>query len=167
MSALVSLATLRIVARRPSISGDTETPDGAFAAWVLDTASALVCDTAGHPEWETTGTPPRTAVIICTQVAVRTYLNYEQVVQSSVGPLSERVREEAAMALELTPSEIASLEALPGGDSSGGGFWVQPLANDAGQINDPIFLHDPVWPTSDDIPYLDGETDDAMTPESS
>ena len=119
MTLLVSLATLRIVARRPDISDDLETTDGAFANWVLTESSGLVCDTAGYPEWETTGTPPRSAVRIATALAVRTYLNFEQVIQSSVGPLSERVRDEAAMALEITEAEIDALEAIPGGASGG------------------------------------------------
>lgn len=165
MTLLVSLATLRIVARRPNISDDLETVDGAFANWVLTESSGLVCDTAGHPEWETTGTPDRRAVRIATALAVRTYLNFEQVVQSSVGPLSERVREEAAMALELTEAEIDTLEAIPGGTSGGSGFWVQPLAT-AYDTDDTVYLLDGEHPeTSDTIPYFD--PDDVGYPDES
>lgn len=157
MTLLCDLATLRIVARRPNISDDLQTTDGAFANWVLTESSGLVCDTAGHPEWETTGTPPRSAKRICTSLAVRTYLNFEQVVQSSVGPLSERVREEAAMALELTEAEEETLEAIPGGQSGTGGFWVQPFVN-PDSVDDRVFLYDDDHGTSGDaVYYSDGD----------
>lgn len=160
---LVTLPVLRTVARRPGISADPQTVDGAFAAWVLEESSGLVCDAAGRPDWEINVTPPRTAKRIATALAVRTYLNFEQVVQSSVGPLSERVREEAAMALQLTEAEIADLGALPGAGSSGGSdFWVQPLAKEE-RVEGPIFMPEQN-PYSDLIPYLEPGDHDAMTP---
>lgn len=165
MALLVSLATLRTVARRPGISDDLETVDGAFANWVLTESSGLVCDTAGHPEWETTGTPDRRAVRIATALAVRTYMNFEQVVQSSVGPLSERVRDEAAMALELTQAEIDTLEDIPGGTSGGNGFWVQPMDAGGGDVDTTVYLLDGEHDDSDTIPYFD--PDDPGYPDAS
>lgn len=105
--ALLTLGDLGIWVRE-TISGTDE-----FAITVVNAASLVVVEAAGHPEW-TLGTAPPRARLIAQLLAKRTYLNPDAVVRSSVGPLGESIVEDFARTLELTPAERLELEELGG-----------------------------------------------------
>ena len=151
---LRSIADLRISARRPNIASDDE-----VALFVLEEASGLVCDTAGHPEWEDDpGAAPRPARRICLAVATRTFLNPEFEVQSTMGPLSSRVLDLAALGLNLSDDERETLEGMRG-SSGGNGLGILTLAG--GQSFDrTLSVVDELDPY-DLIPYFDTESSDA------
>jgi hypothetical protein len=92
--------------------------DDTFATAVMQRATELVVDEAKAPAWELDPTTaPRGAVLIALRVARRTYLNPDQEVQSSVGPLSARVLEDAAAGMSLTEQEKLDIaELAPDGD---------------------------------------------------
>ena len=92
--------------------------DDAYATMVMQRATELVVDAAKAPDWELDpSTAPRGAVLIALRVARRTYLNPDQEVQSSVGPLSARVLEDAAAGMSLTEQEREDIATLsPEGD---------------------------------------------------
>lgn len=144
MTTIISISDLEVITRTGtgSLAADT------FASRIVVEASGLVCDTAGHPEWETT-TPlvdvPRTAKRICLALAKRSFQNPERVVQEgSIGPLGgDRVDATQALFLELTDGEIDALEALQGDGTGGGGngLWLQPITGS--DVYDRVaFVHD-------------------------
>lgn len=159
MATLVSRAQLAIAARRPIADDD------AFATYILEAASGLVCDTAEHPEWEEdVANAPRPAKRICLEVARRSYTNPDFEIAYGLGPLSGRSLDIAALGLNLSEAEEAVLVNLQGGpEASGGGLWVQPLGGGLEQI-DTVFVAQAGAPQADMIPYLDPSELDAMTP---
>lgn len=162
MAPLVSVAELATWCRQ-----DIESDDP-FALVVLDGASLLVREAAGHPEWDA-GTAPARAKLICVLVAKRTFLNPDQEVATSVGPLSSRVLDEAAAGMRLTETEIAELAALDAASSpprTTGGLWVQPYGSEP---RPPVmFLRDSLQGAlveSWDVPYLDLDANGFAAPD--
>lgn len=158
MATLIDIPTLATFAR-------TEIdPNDEFALLVLEEASGLVCDTAGHPEWEDNPTSaPRAARRICLQVAYRTFTNPDFEVAYGLGPLSGRSLDLYAMGLNLTDVEMETLEDLqPKGTS---GLWVQPITSDTDDYPKEVYAHDVRFPFSDAWPYLSPPDAYAMTPE--
>ena len=153
MASLVPVSELAIWCQQ------TIAEDNPWALAVLDKASMLVREAAGHPEWESSTTPPR-ARLIALLVARRTFLNPDQVVSSSVGPLSERVLDEAAAGMTLTPAERLELGALRGSedDPDPNGLWVLQTTTGRRLRNLDIYLPG-VRPGSSYIPYLDPAAD--------
>lgn len=102
-----------------------------FEEMVIEKAQYLVADEAGHPEWvvEDIATVPYRARIICLNLARRTLKNPDQIVQEGgIGPIGgDRVRDSAAMAMELSPAEKEELHGLRGDGTTPPGLWVQPL----------------------------------------
>lgn len=108
-----------------------------FAVDLISKVSALVCFLGGHdgekldvdgvtpiPEWSLVAdTPPGATVapidvqMVVLQVCKRSYENPGQVIQESVGPLSERVADVQALFMDFTDSERATLTKYnPDGD---------------------------------------------------
>lgn len=94
-----------------------------FAEEVLDKVSGLVRFLAGQPDWEIANTP-FDARLVALVVAKRCYANPDQEVSSGVGPINARVLDVAALLLDLTDTERATLtkynltgdpDAAPGG----------------------------------------------------
>lgn len=148
MAALLTVTDLSVWTRT------TITSDDEFALAVVDGASLLVAETAGHPEW-TIGTVPPRAKLIAILLAKRTYLNPDAISASNVGPIGERVVEDFARTMELTEAEIEALQALQGdGTGPDSGLWIQPTSR--GPLETPLYLY-----TEGDwaIPYLDPDKD--------
>lgn len=104
----------------------TKVAEDPYAIEVLDKVSGLVRFLAGHPEWEI-ATTPFDARLVALMVAKRAYANPDQEVSSNVGPIGSRVLDVAALLLDLTETERATLTGYnPDGDPSGaaGGLWV-------------------------------------------
>lgn len=158
MTTIVSVAQLEVATQ--SVAGSLA--DDTFAAWVLEEASGLVCDTARHPEWEDDPSKaPRVARRICLMVAKRTYENPGSVIQEgAVGPLGgDRVLDAQAMGLNLTEAEEEELIDLRGGGNAGG-LWVQPIG-DGDAPDRTVYLFDSSgsdWA----IPYADFDSTDAF-----
>lgn len=114
-----------------------------FAIEVMDKVSQMAKFFGGHtgatyeadgvtlaPEW-TYVTAPFDVKMVVLQVAKRCYANPDQEVASGVGPISSRVLDAAALLLELTDSERATLTKYnaagdPDGSREGGQIFVQP-----------------------------------------
>jgi hypothetical protein len=110
----------------------TQTPEEAiasdpFAAEVREKVSDYVRSVAGQTRatW-TVATLPYDARVIVLWMAKRTYSNPDQVVQESVGPLSERRLDEAAMGMALTESERETLEGYKS-SGAGGGLYTMSI----------------------------------------
>lgn len=103
--------------------------DDAFATMVMATATGLVVDAASAPGWELDpSTAPRKAKLIALRVARRTYLNPDQEISSSVGPLSASILKDAAAGMSLTEEELLELEALnPDGDPNAAALWTMRI----------------------------------------
>lgn len=159
MTTLVSVAQLEVATQNAPGS----LVDDAFAAWVLEEASGLVCDTARHAEWEDDpSTAPRAARRICLMVAKRTFQNPDAVtVEGAIGPIGgDRVLDFQAMGLMLTEAEEEELIDLRGGAGGSGGLWVQPIGEAAADRT--AYLFDSSgsdWA----IPYGDFASTDAFT----
>lgn len=133
--------------------------DDAFATAVMDNATALVVDAAKAPGWELDpSTAPRQAKLIALRVARRTYLNPDQEISSSVGPISASILRDAAAGMALTEDELAQLlELAPGGDPNAAVLWVQRTTR--GPLEDELPLVFLPTETGDFIPYaFEGET---------
>jgi hypothetical protein len=132
--------------------------DDLFATMVMEQATALVVDAAAAPGWELDPTTtPRIAKLIAMRVARRTYLNPDQEISSSVGPISASVLREAAAGMTLTESELEQiLNVAPDGDPNNG-LWVQRTTR--GDIEDELPLVFLPTEEGDYIPYaVEGET---------
>lgn len=133
--------------------------DDAFATAVMDNATALVVDAAAAPAWELDpSTAPRIAKLIALRVARRTYLNPDQELSSSVGPLSASVLRDAAAGMSLTEAELEQLLAVaPGGNPADGVLWIQRTTR--GPLEDELPLVFLPTEAGDLIPYAyEGET---------
>lgn len=139
MATLVSISQLAVWTRE-----DIE-PDDPFALMVLDEATALVVDYCGRPDWEDApGTAPRLARRICLIVAGRTYLNPDMEVATGTGPISSRVRDEAAAGMQLTESEMEQLDTIPAppGDTGYKGLFTITTTRGADPAEQPVLLYD-------------------------
>lgn len=98
----------------------------AFAQEVLEKSSNLVRDIAQQPTWEIGGDNPAPfrARLLVLKVARRTYVNPDQEIASTTGPISSRVADEAAMALSLSDEEVAYLQGLAPGADASDGLWI-------------------------------------------
>lgn len=155
MVTIITIPTLEIAARKPVGSLATSP----YALYVLEEASGIVCDIAGHPEWESTAVAPRTARRIAMGIAVRAFLNPELETAWNAGPVGGRNRNEWAFGFEPTPYEREQLEGLQGTEGGGtGGLWVQPLSGGVAESLS-VYLKDPWAPLSTPILYQDeGDT---------
>lgn len=151
MATIITLSTLETAARKAPGS----LADKPYAAYVVEEASAIVCDIARHPEWEVDVVAPRTARRIAMSIAVRALLNPELEIAWNAGPVGGRNRDEWAFGFEPTPYEREQLEGLQGSDGTGGnGLWVQPTSGgDASLLS--VYLTDPWFPLSTPILYQD------------
>lgn len=132
--------------------------DDEFATMVMAQATALVVDAAAAPGWELDpSTTPRRAKLIALRVARRTYLNPDQELSSSVGPISASILRDAAAGMTLTEDELAQLLALaPDGDPTNG-LWVQRTTR--GDMEDELPLVFLPTESGDLIPYaVEGDT---------
>jgi hypothetical protein len=139
LTPLITIATLAVAARKDAAKLALKP----YAHYVVEQASATVCDTAEHPEWETAGGAPRKARSICMQIAVRALLNPELEVAYTTGPLSGRNRDEWAFGFEPTPYEREQLEEMQGGPGGSLGLWVQPIDGGIQDIRGVILKRDP------------------------
>jgi hypothetical protein len=160
MPEIITLAELATFTR----SDPEEVAEDPYAAMILELASGLVCDTASHPEWETSGAGgPRAARRICLQVAGRTYTNPDLETSSNTGPIGSRVIDWAAYGLTLTEAEEEELEGLQGiDDAPKTGFWTLALFGSEAERVDTVYLPDSNG--AQPIPYLDPSESDALTP---
>lgn len=84
--------------------------------------------------WQTRADTPFDVKLIVLKVCRRSYTNPSEVVQEgNIGPIGgDRVRDEAALAMELTAAERETLTAYnPTGDPTSGdssSLWVQPIS---------------------------------------
>lgn len=110
-----------------------------FAEEVLDKVSGLVRFLAGQPDWEL-ATAPFDARLVALVVAKRTYANPDQEVASGVGPISSRVLDVAALLLDLTDTERATLTKynLDGDPNAGGGLYLISIGSPAKVILDTV-----------------------------
>lgn len=134
--------------------------DDDYATMVMATASALVVDAANAPAWETDpDSAPRTAKLIALRVARRGYLNPDQEISSSVGPISASILRDAAAGMMLTEDELEQLlKVAPGGDPLAGSLWVQRTTRGDEQML-PIIELPAGGPNGGWIPYAyEGET---------
>lgn len=138
LTPLISIATLAIAARKDPAKLEAKP----YAHYVVEQASATVCDTAEHPEWETDGGAPRKARSICMQIAVRALLNPELEVAWTTGPLSGRNRDEWAFGFEPTPYELGELEGLQGSPGGSLGLWTQPIDGGIPEVEGVILKRD-------------------------
>lgn len=132
--------------------------DDLFATMVMEQATALVVDAAAAPGWELDpSTTPRIAKLIALRVARRTYLNPDQELSSSVGPISASVLRDAAAGMTLTESELEQLLTVaPDGDPNNG-LWVQRTTR--GDIEAELPLVFLPTEAGDLIPYaVEGDT---------
>jgi hypothetical protein len=135
----------------------TIAPDDAFATMVMDQATVLVVDAANAPGWELDpSTAPRLAKLIALRVARRTYLNPDQELSSTVGPISASILKDAAAGMTLTETELAQLlDLAPDGDPNDGVLWVQKVTRGTADTLPIIELPSEYGP----IPYAyEGET---------
>lgn len=119
---------------------------GAFETMVIDQAQQLVAQEAKHAEWYDT-TPiadvPFRARLIALNLARRTIVNPNQVLQEgSIGPIGgDRVRDAAALAMELSDAERAELHGLRGDGTMTSGLWVLPT-DQSDRILSDIYVFD-------------------------
>lgn len=107
---------------------------GAFEAMVIEQSRGLVADEAQHIDWLTEDVEvPFRARMIALNLARRTILNPDQVVQEgSIGPIGgDRVRDAAALGMELSDAEKTELHNLRGDPTDDGvpGLWVLPTSS--------------------------------------
>lgn len=151
MTPLLTLETLRIVAREDIADADP------WALYCIDSASTLVADEAGHPDWigfDALGNTipvvpgPRRAVMIAEQLAMRAYKNPDAIVsEGSIGPVGgDRTLEEFARTFTFTEAEAAYLErvneqtGITGGAT--GGLYTMTISNPAAILSQTIYLPD-------------------------
>lgn len=120
----------------PEVATWAGVPEASFGdreTMVIEHAQNLVADEAGHPEWIAgdLGTVPYRARIIALNLARRTIVNPDQIVQEGgIGPIGgDRVRDAAALAMELSQAEKDELHLLRGDGTSVAGLWIQPLTS--------------------------------------
>lgn len=153
MAALITVADLALWANEEIESDDP------YAIAIVEGASLVVRTRAKQPTWGDVGVVvPDIAILICKMLANRAWTNgVVGVVADSIGPLSQRLVEDFARGMELTPREAADLDALwPAGTSTGRSFWIQPL--DSGPLEAVGYRYDNSgsdWA----IPMIDGTED--------
>jgi len=95
-----------------------------FAAEVIDKVSQLAQFLGGNPLWDLAGganQAPFDVQMVVLQVCKRTYGNPDQEVSSNVGPIGSRVLDVAALLMDLTDTERATLTKYnPEGDPNTG-----------------------------------------------
>lgn len=119
---MANLLTLQTLARWTQSDEDEVVADP-FAIDLIDKLSQLLCFLGAHPNWTLDPGPDRVPIdveMIMLQVAKRSYENPDQIVQESVGPLSERKIEAAALFMDLTDDERKTVTKYnPDGDPDG------------------------------------------------
>jgi hypothetical protein len=124
MASIITVADLAVWAQEEIDDEDV------YAQAIVEAASLVVRTRAKQPTWGDIGVVvPAMAIFITKMLANRAWTNGVVGVQSdSIGPLSQRLVEDFARGMELTPQEMADLDDLaPAGTSTGKGFWIQPL----------------------------------------
>lgn len=96
-----------------------------FAMDVWTKTSDLAREYAEQPTWDATTAPFKVKLLVL-KIAKRTYLNPDQEISTTTGPLSSRVVDTAALAMDLSDEEEALLESYqPGADDNG--LWVASI----------------------------------------
>ena len=152
---IISVADLRISARKPNLALDDPT-----AVWVVEQASAAICDYANRPSWEdefsTEPPAPRAAKRVALAVATRVFLNPQLERSSSIGPLSSSYHEHWALGFNLADVEKEIIDKATGAADGGNWLGVMTLAGSR-SYDKTLYLPDESgsdW----HIPYFD--TDD-------
>lgn len=137
----------------------------AFALDLIEKVSAMACFIGGHdglsydadgvliPEWTLDPGPTMAPVpvqMVVLQVCKRSYENPGQVIQESVGPLSERVADVQALFADFTERETATLarynaDGNPTGAAEGGTVFVMPTTRGTDDIlvqTSPLYVGD-------------------------
>lgn len=129
-----------------------------FAVDVFEKTSQLAREYAEQPDW-TNETAPFKVRLLVLKIAKRTYVNPDQEVSSTTGPLSSRVLDVAALAMDLSEEEQALLESYRA-EGSPDGLWVASIG--AGSERYDGTLYAPSLPQeglgevlSWDVPFLD------------
>lgn len=165
MTMLVTVPELSLWAEGDSTAIDPADP---LAIWILNNASTLVMEEAGHLDW-TAGTEGiGRAKIVVANVAKRCWNNADQELRTAIaGGPSSQVHEAAAYGMMLTEAEIAMIEKVVGslqaatGDS---GLWTLPTTR--GPLETTMVVGDSRWPQSSGILYLDPKKDPYYFPTS-
>ncbi len=91
-----------------------------FAKDLIAKVSELVCFIGGHPDWtldEGVDKAPIDVQMVVLQVCKRSYENPGQVIQETIGPLSERVTDLQALFMDFTEAERRTISKYnPDGD---------------------------------------------------
>lgn len=162
MAMLVTVPELSLWAEGDAASIDPADP---LAIWLLESASELVMDECGFPDW-TAQTAPRRAKIVIANIAKRCWNNADQEIRTAIagGPSSALI-DEAALGLRLSDAEIAECAKIAtkeNGTTAGGRLWTLPTTR--GPVETRIFVPDNYWPMSSPINYLDPAGDPEYVP---
>lgn len=146
---MADLLTAQTLARWTQ-SDEAEVVADEFAVDLIAKVSALACFLGGHdgtyldadgveiPEWSLVADTPTGAIVapidvqmVVLQVCKRSYENPGQVIQESVGPLSERVADTQALFMDFTDAERRTLTKYningdPTPDEDSGTVFVLP-----------------------------------------
>lgn len=130
-----------------------------FGMDVWTKTSELARDYAEQPTW-TAETAPFKVRLLVLKMAKRTYTNPDQEVSSTTGPLSSRVLDVAALAMDLSEEEETLLESFKPGAEGQNGLWVASIG--AGNETMPSTLYAQSLPQENlgdtlswDVPFLD------------
>lgn len=166
MTMLVTVPELSLWAEGDSTAIDPTDP---LAIWILEQASTLVMEEAGHIDWTPATEGIGRAKIVVANVAKRCWNNGDQELRSAIaGGPSSQVIDAAAYGMMLTPAEIdmiakvvALLEEAAG---SGSGLWTLPTTR--GPLETNLYVPDDRWPQSSPINYLTPRKDPFYVPTS-
>lgn len=163
MTLLVTVPELSLWAEGDAAAID---PTDALAIWILNQASTLVMEEAGHLEWTDATEGIGRAKIVVANVAKRCWNNADQELRSAIaGGPSSQVTEAAAYGMMLTPEEIAMIEKVVSGLAAAAGesgFWVLPITR--GPLETNLYVPDDRWPQSSPINYLTPSKDPYYVP---
>ena len=159
---LVTVPELALWAEGDAAAIDPADP---LALWILEQASILVMEEAGHIEW-TALTAPGRAKIVVGNVAKRCWNNGDQELRSAIaGGPSSQVIDTAAYGLMLTPAEVEMVAKVVEGlqaATGGGGLWVLPTTR--GPVETALYMPDDRWPQSSPILMVDSAKDTFYKP---
>lgn len=163
---LVTVPELSLWAEGDSTSIDPADP---LALWILEQASILVMEEAGHIEWTAATEGIGRAKIVVANVAKRCWNNADQELRSAIaGGPSSQVIEAAAYGLMLTDAEIAMIAkvvaAIDAAAGSGPGLWTLPTTR--GPVETNMYVPDDRWPQSSPINYMTPRKDPYYFPTS-
>lgn len=149
----------------------TQTPlatvqEDPFALEVFEKTSQLVKEIAEQPEW-TIETAPFRVRLLTLKIAKRTYENPGQEVSSTTGPISSRVLDIAAMAMDLSEEEMELLLSHRPDGAGEDGLWVLSMTRGDDLLKTVYLPAEPQPNLGNErpwmIPYGDTDETDAFT----